>query len=853
MPAKVTPMVQQYLSIKAQHPDTLLFYRMGDFYELFFDDAKAASNLLEIALTVRGKHKDTPIPMCGVPHHSIDGYLQKLVQQGHSAAICEQVGDPKTSKGTVDREVTRIITPGTLADEALIEDNAESILVGLNPPTLNNEKCALAWLNLTTNQLSASECDVSQIPSEISRIGATEVLLPEDFDLTEVELPQTQLDSIRFDTELGTQTLLDHFEVANLAGLGIDSRPQVIGAVAAVLEYAQRVWCRDLKFIDAVTWQPHANSIIMDSQTREDLEITPSTKRGRSATSLAEVLDFTQSPMGRRELSHWLNEPTLDSDELDRRHDCVAALIKNDHAETLKQKLHNLADLHRILSRLELGSSTPRDISRLAQGYRVFQEVSAMLAQLDLGSENELLAKVPDLSNVTAQIEATITTEPPAFIREGGMIRNGVDQELDRLRTIESNSQAFLNEYETTERDRTEIKTLRLGYNRVHGFYIEVPKSRAEEVPEDYVRRQTLATVQRFSSPVLREHENEILNSRNLALEREKEVWHHFIERLRPRASEFRQAAVQLARIDVLNSFALCTKQYGLTRPQFTSESLLEIEDGKHPVLAADDSVDFVPNSLVMDPLRRLLIITGPNMGGKSTFMRQAALISIMANAGCYVPASRVLLGPIDRIFTRIGASDNLVAGQSTFMVEMNETANILLNATANSLVLLDEIGRGTSTYDGLALAWAVAEELVLRVGAKVLFATHYFELTNLAQLHPTIHNVHLESIEHRRKVVFLHAVKDGPASKSYGIQVAKLAGLPTHVIRSASSKLKTLENSDPASAASLGSLFDSIDPPSLPEHNAVIEQLADLDLDDLSPLEALKLLYELKDKAERK
>lgn len=847
--SEATPMIRQYLDIKAEHHDVLLFYRMGDFYELFFDDAKKASELLDITLTTRGKYRGQPIPMCGVPFHSVDTYLKKLVVLGRSVAICEQIGDPKTAKGTVDREVRRVITPGTLIEEELLGDANESILLAISPAQKRRDPDGVAWLNLSVNELRVTRASTSELKSLIERVQPSEILVPEGYDCDSLNLSSQELDYLQFDPDLAVRALQSHFGVSELSGFGLNEEPLVCGAVAALLSYAKDACRQPLEFITSVHWDYATDHIHMDAQTRRDLELTERIGDRSQRGTLASVIDYTKSPMGFRLLRAWLNEPLTDTSRIVERQGTVQALLSSPILDEIRTTLAGVGDLHRMTTRLALFTATPRDLKRIGQGLRAFETVRGHLMDLNLPHEHTQIAHIANVEEVAALIERSLVDDPPATIREGGMIRPGYDAELDQIRDLVHNSNEYLKQIELNEQLKTKITNLRVGYNRVHGYYIEVPKSATFEIPGEYIRRQTLKNAERYITPELREFEEKILSSKATLLQREKQIWDELLNQLHKHCDTLRRIAEILSRTDVLCGFAFLALRHRLVRPNFVSEPLVDIKDGKHIVVETENDMQFVPNSTLLDSTRRVLIITGPNMGGKSTFMRQTALIVILAYTGCFVPAAEATLGPIDRIFTRVGASDDLAGGRSTFMVEMSEAANILHNATPNSLVLLDEIGRGTSTYDGLALAWAIAEELTLRIGAFVLFATHYFEMTTLALDHKTVHNVHLDAVEHNNEVVFLHTVHDGSASKSYGIQVAKLAGIPSRVIRKALGRLQSYEAKEKLEQHGSGDLFEDTKPDISAFADEVLAEIEQIDADVMSPKDALAYLYALKER----
>ncbi|MDE0193152.1 MAG: DNA mismatch repair protein MutS [Gammaproteobacteria bacterium] len=849
-----TPMMQQYLSIKAQYPDTLLFYRMGDFYELFYDDAKRAAGLLDITLTARGQSAGSPIPMAGVPFHAVDGYLGKLVEAGEAVAICEQMGDPATSRGPVERRVQRVVTPGTLAEDGLLAPERESVLAGVNPTAAGY---AVAWLNLASGEFSFSAAPGrAELDALLARLRPAEVLVPERIDV-EGETPQQMRDSLEFDNELGFRHLADHFRVADLGAFGLETSDAAVGAASAVLRYAQAARCQNLEFVDRLNRVAETDTVVMDAQTRRNLEIDRRLD-GESTGTLFSVMNHTATAMGARLLKSWLNAPVRDHEALGRRQAAVGAIRDSGAAAGLSGVLADIGDMERITSRIALGNASPRDLGRLRQALESMPTLNSLVGEL---ADRDLSERFGDLPSFDAEhdtLEAALADDPPATIRDGGVFARGYDGELDRLKDLTENAADWLADLESRERQRTGIANLKVGYNRVHGYYIEAGRAVATEMPPEYVRRQTLKNAERYIMPELKRFEDEALTSQAQALRRERALFDALMKQLQTRLDGLRAAAREIARLDVLNAFAIAADRYRFARPILTDEPGLVIEGGRHPVVEAESTEPFVPNDLALSDSRRLLIVTGPNMGGKSTYMRQAALITLLAHTGSFVSATAATIGPIDRIFTRIGASDDLARGRSTFMVEMSETAHILHNATARSLVLLDEIGRGTSTYDGLALAWATADYIARHIGAFTLFATHYFELTALPSELDDAANIHLDAVEHRGEVVFLHSVRDGPASQSYGIEVAKLAGVPGAVLADAKRRLTDLETRHAHTGTSaqmdlfhdLRADADGAGQQAESAGDAIVRQLGELDPDSMSPRDALAALYELKETA---
>ena len=837
---RLTPMMVQYLGFKEQFPDALLFYRMGDFYELFFDDAREAAELLDITLTSRGKSGGEPIPMCGVPFHAVDNYLKRLVELGRNVAICEQVGDPATSRGPVEREVQRLVTPGTLAEENLLPADADSVLAGVHAV---GNRFGIAWLNVASGVFRVSEAEgEAGAAAEIERVRPLEVLLAEGAP-TLPDAPCKHVDALDFEPGLALRRLKDHFGTNDLAAFDLEEGEPAVGAAAAVLRYAQAARCQDLAFVDRLEKVSSGEVVVMDARTRSNLEIDRRSDGSANATLFA-VMNQTVTPMGGRLLREWLNAPCAVREHAATRQATVAALRDRRAFETLAPDLRPVGDMERIAGRIALGNASPRDLARLRQGLETLPSIRDIVLRVPDDDIKRRFSDLPDTEPERELLEQTLVESPPATIREGGYIAAGHDEELDRLRALTQHSADWLANLEARERERTGIATLKVGYNRVHGYYIEAGRSAADAVPAEYIRRQTLKNAERYITPELKAFEDEALTAQARALKLERALYERLLERLRESLPQLRQTAKALARLDVLTSFAAVAERRDYARPQLSDEPGISITGGRHPVVEAALATPFVPNDLELDARRRMLVVTGPNMGGKSTFMRQSALITLLAHCGSFVPAQAATIGPIDRIFTRIGAADDLVGGRSTFMVEMTEAANILHNATPKSLVLLDEIGRGTSTYDGLALAWAIADHIARRIGAFALFATHYFELTALADDISTVANVHLDATEHRGEVVFLHAVRDGPANQSYGIQVAKLAGLPQTVLSAARRHLLDFETRLVASPRQ-PDLFST-----RPGPNPALTHLKTLDPDALSPREALATLYELRDLA---
>ncbi|WP_255555480.1 DNA mismatch repair protein MutS [Enterovibrio paralichthyis] len=841
-------MMQQYLKIKAQHPEELLFYRMGDFYELFYDDAKRASQLLDISLTKRGASAGEPIPMAGVPYHSVEGYLARLVQLGESVAICEQIGDPATSKGPVERQVVRIVTPGTVSDEALLNERVDNLIAAI---FANGNRFGYATLDITSGRFLLSEPgSEEEMQAELQRTRPAELLYPEDFAfpaLTEMCKGSRRRPIWEFDLETAKQQLNQQFGTRDLVGFGVESCSLGLAAAGCLMQYVKDTQRTALPHIRSLVKENKDQSVILDAATRRNLELTQNLSGGFENT-VASVLDKTATAMGSRMLKRWLHQPMRDFSIVNRRLDAITALKDTGLYVELASVLRPVGDMERILARLALRSARPRDMARLRGALQQLPEIKCLLEEVQDESIAPLKTASMPMPELTALLEHAIVETPPVVIRDGGVIAPGYNAELDEWRDLADGATRFLEELEIRERERHDIDTLKVGFNSVHGFYIQVSRGQSHLVPPYYVRRQTLKNAERYIIPELKEHEDKVLNSKSKALALEKKLWEELFDKLLPHLEQLQKAAEALSTLDVLANLAERAESLGYCRPTLTSERGIAIAGGRHPVVEQVLDAPFIANPTSLSPDRRMLIITGPNMGGKSTYMRQTALITLMAHIGSYVPAESVTLGPVDRIFTRIGASDDLASGRSTFMVEMTETANILHNATENSLVLMDEIGRGTSTYDGLSLAWASAEWLAEKLKAMTLFATHYFELTELSGQIPGLVNVHLDAVEHGDEIAFMHAVQEGAASKSYGLAVAGLAGVPKTVIQRAKTKLRQLEASghevvtgehtvsQPAAQLSL-----------LPELSEVEKALADVDPDNLTPRQALEALYRLK------
>ena len=866
-------MMQQYLRIKAEHPDMLLFYRMGDFYELFHDDAVRAAKLLDITLTQRGASNGIPIKMAGVPYHAVEQYLARLLKLGESVAICEQIGDPAASKGPVERKVVRIVTPGTVTDSALLEDKRDSLLLALHE---HHGKLGLAWLNLASGQFFVCESKPEDLPAELERLQPSEILHAENTAVPSGDVPSKTLPAWHFEPETSRRALCQQFATLDLAGFGCDDFTVGLEAAGALLGYAKLTQGQAISHIRSIQTYSADRYVRMDAATRRNLEITQ-TLRGEPAPTLLSLLDSCATNMGSRLLHYWMHHPLRDRAVLNARLDAVDKLGDPSPDNTIShstkpasghvagygkgkpggvylkvhEQLKPCVDVERITARIALRSARPRDLSGLRDTLAQLPQMQTILAACNTPLVNSLTNALQTDVRLDSILQDSLRAEPSSVLREGGVIADGFDAELDELRGIQNNCGDFLLALEARERARTGIAALKVEYNRVHGFFIEVSQAQSANVPDDYRRRQTLKNAERYITPELKTFEDKALSANERALAREKFLYEQLLDQLAPHIPQLQRIAAAIAELDVLANFAERAATLNLSAPQFSDEPQIGISQGRHPVVeaqvAANDGVRFTPNDTALNEKRRMLLITGPNMGGKSTYMRQVALIALLAHIGCFVPAQQAAIGEIDQIFTRIGASDDLASGRSTFMVEMTEAANILHNATEKSLVLVDEIGRGTSTFDGLALAYAIARHLLEKNRSYTLFATHYFELTRLSDEFPQLSNVHLAAIEHQHSIVFLHSVNEGAASQSYGLQVAALAGVPNDVIRAAKKQLLELEQNS-ASQNPQGDLFDHkavVEPE--PEEHPVLQSLRDLQPDELSPKEALEKLYQLK------
>lgn len=848
--ASHTPMMQQYLRIKAEHPDTLLFYRMGDFYELFFDDAKKAAKILDITLTARGQSAGKPIPMAGIPYHAADNYLARLIKRGESVAICEQTSKPGEQKGPVKREVKRIVTPGTVTEEALLDTHKDNLLLCIHQHKGNY---GLASLNITSGHFNVFEVtQKTQVYAELERLQAVEILLSEDDPLYDQlnnaahnKISLRQQPPWWFDLDSARRLLNTQFGTKDLSGFGCDDLPAAIMAAGCLLQYTQDTQRVALPHISGLHVINTDDTIVLDAASRRNLEIEINLS-GNTDNTLASVIDRTTTSMGSRCLRRWLHSPLRDRDLLTQRHQAIAELLDNQLITDIQLHLNSIGDIERIMSRLALLTVRPRDLETLKSSLAVLPELQQLLQQCHTPLLRQFSSDISTHPKIVNLLTKAICENPPVLIRDGGFIATGYNQELDQLRSLSKNANSFLEQLETRERETTGIKTLKVNYNRVHGFYIEISRLQSDNVPAHYTRKQTLKTTERFITDELKQYEDKVLSAKERSLALEKSIYDDLLITLQSHLTPLKTCAQNIAELDSICCLAERAYTLDYCCPILSNKAGIHIKQGRHAVVeqvsSGLSSNYFVPNDTILCDSKRMSIITGPNMGGKSTYMRQTALIVLLAYIGSYVPAESATIGPIDRIYTRIGASDDLASGRSTFMVEMTEAANILNNATEHSLVLMDEIGRGTSTFDGLSLAWACAYHLCKTNKSYTLFATHYFEITALPDELRGINNIHIDAIEHSEKIVFLHSVNPGPANQSYGLQVAQLAGVPTEVITLAKIKLVELENQSISQNTESGQIELFGERP-----HPIIEQLEELDIDELSPKDALDLLYSLK------
>jgi len=844
MPDQHTPMMQQYLEIKAQYPDMLIFYRMGDFYELFYEDAKKAARLLNITLTARGQSAGKPIPMAGVPHHAAENYLAKLIKLGESVVICEQIGDPAASKGPVERQVTRILTPGTVSDEALLDGKKDNCLTAIFQDGM---RFGLATLSISSGQFLIQEIEgQTQLAAELERIQPSEILISED---SKLEKFLNVFSSIKmrppwdFDLQTAVKNLCQQFGTRDLEGFGVQKAELALKAAGCLLQYVKYTQRAALPHLQSIKLEKKNTFIQMDAATRKNLELMTNIQ-GTNKNTLCDILDKTATYMGSRLLKNWMNQPTCQLDQLFSRQQTITAVLDQHLHQTLHGVLSQIADVERIVARIALRTARPRDLVQLRIALGLLPSLHVILQPIHyvphIVSLVKQIAQYPDLFQL---LQKALIENPPVVLRDGGVIADGFDAELDELRHISQHSHQFLLDLERQEKERTQITTLKVGYNRIHGYYIEISRAQSEQAPINYIRRQTLKNVERYITPELKTFEDKVLSSQSRALAREKLLYENLLDHLSQFISQLQQTARAIAELDVLNNLAERAETLNWTAPQLIQKPCLHIQEGKHPVIENVIGSPFIANDTHFNQDRRMLIITGPNMGGKSTYMRQIALIVILTYMGSFVPAKAAQIGPITQLFTRIGASDDLTSGRSTFMVEMTEAANILHNATETSLILMDEIGRGTSTFDGMALAWAIAMHLANQTKAFTLFATHYFELTTLPNIASNAANVHVDATEYGDQIIFLHQIKEGPANESYGIHVAQLAGVPKQVIAQARKKLQELETQVlPQSYQQPSLLQTDYDPAS----NKLIEKLKAIQVDHLTPKEALDLIYEL-------
>jgi len=839
-----TPMMRQFLAIKSAHPSELLFYRMGDFYELFYDDAEIAAPVLDITLTSRGQSAGAPIPMAGVPFHAAEGYLARLVRAGFSVAIAEQIGDPAESKGPVERKVVRIVTPGTLTDESLLDASGDSLIVALYRFQL---RCGIAWMDVSSGRFLVTEVENDEaLGAELQRLSPAELLVPEDASLPPLgdhvairRLPQWQ-----FDEESARQALNRQFQTRDLSGFGCDELSLAVSAAGCLLDYVKDTQRNELPHLVSISHERQSDTVILDAATRRNLEIDRNIHGGEDNTLFA-VYNSTITAMGTRHLRRWLHRPVCLREELDARLNSVERLRQDYSYEPTRRQLKPIADLERILSRVALRSARPRDLTRLRDSLWALPELVSTLPQ-DTPRLTTLAADIGNYPDLCSLLSAALIEAPPVVIRDGGVLASGYDEELDELRGISENAGEYLVDIERREREATGLSTLKVGYNRVHGYYIEISRQQSDRAPDAYQRRQTLKNVERFITPELKLFEDKALSSRSRALAREKHLYEELVERVAQDLVLLQGTARAICDLDVLACFAERADALSLSRPAFSDTAQLDIVSGRHPVVEQVSDRPFIANNTLLNESRRMLLITGPNMGGKSTYMRQNALIVLLAHCGAFVPAASATLSMVDRIFTRIGSSDDLASGLSTFMVEMTETANILHNATDRSVVLMDEVGRGTSTFDGLSIAWAAAVALSERVRALTFFATHYFELTALPESHASMANVHLDATEHDDHVVFMHHIQEGPANRSFGLEVAKLAGVPHGVLLHARQKLTELESQQGTAKViperKQVDLF-TVEAPASP----ALDVLKGIDPDQMTPKDALDALYTLK------
>ncbi len=874
--AQHTPMMRQYLTIKAKHPEDLLFYRMGDFYELFYDDARFAADLLDLTLTARGKSAGQPVPMAGIPFHAADGYLAKCVKAGVSVAICEQVGNPETSKGPVERAVQRIITPGTLTDEALLDENREPLLASIYQ---EGEQYGVAWLAMASGRFRLAEASsLPELKSIVAPLDIAELLYADDL-INDKEPFQRLVDSQclrrrpvwEYDYTNNYDYLCRHFKTSNLDAFNLSGMNLGVCAAGSLLQYAHQTQNNDLNHIRALHCEKTHDHLVIDAASQRNLEIETNIE-GNASHTLLKMMDRARSPMGSRLLRQWLVKPLVNREAIQNRQQSIAAMLDAYQFEDVQSQLKNIGDLERILTRVSMRSARPRDLTKLGDALSRLPSLKSLLTSIGAPTVNALGEEIDEHTALSDLLSRALVDNPPMTIRDGGFIAAGYDAQLDELRALKDNASELLLSIEQREKEATGLSTLKVGYNRVHGYFIEISRLQSEQAPAEYIRRQTLKNAERFITPELKAFEDKALSAQSKALSLEKSIYESLLDALVEELQQLQRSTAAIAEIDVLATMAECAQIYQWSKPELHDGTGIRIIKGRHPVVEQASDISFVPNDLILSDEQRMHIITGPNMGGKSTYMRQNALIALLAHTGSYVPAESANIGILDKIFTRIGSSDDLAGGRSTFMVEMSEAANILHNATPRSLVLMDEIGRGTSTFDGLSLAWACAEHLSCQNRSLSLFATHYFELTALPDQLGPVSNVHLDASNSGSDIVFLHSVKQGPANQSYGIQVAQKAGLPASALKSAAEKLAELERPSPShgqgthtttggGAAATGpaavsindtdqansfmqaGLFDTQD------HQELADFIEKIDINNLTPLEALNALYEAKQK----
>ena len=851
-----TPMMKQYLQLKAENPDILLFYRMGDFYELFYDDAKRASALLDISLTKRGQSAGQPIPMAGVPYHAVEGYLAKLVQLGESVAICEQIGDPNTAKGPVERQIVRIVTPGTVSDEALLPERQDNLIAAVYQ---EKDHFGLATLDMTSGRFQLSEPQSkADLQTELQRIAPVELLYCEDFadfQLIEHAKGLRRRPIWEFELKTAIQQLCHQFNTKDLCGFGVEKAILGLCAAGCLLQYARETQRTALPHIQSIHLIQHSENIQLDAATRRNLELTQNLAGGTENT-LTAVLDKCVTPMGSRLLKRWIHQPICDVAKLTQRQQAISAILEQDLVTDLQPYLQQVGDMERILARVALRTARPRDLTRLRTALEQIPYIKNLLAEKTSAKMTALYQQLGDFSAQFDLLQRAIIDSPPVLIRDGGVIAAGYNAELDEWRELADGATRYLEDLEQRERENTGIDTLKIGFNAVHGYYIQISQGQAHKAPIHYVRRQTLKNAERYIIPELKTYEDKVLKAKGASLALEKQLYDEIFDQLLPHLGDLQLAGLALAELDVLTNLAERAESLNYVAPTFSAQTGIHIQNGRHPVVEHVLKDPFIANPTELTEQQHFLIITGPNMGGKSTYMRQTALITLMAYMGSFVPADSAVIGPVDRIFTRIGASDDLASGRSTFMVEMTEMANILHQATDKSLVLIDEIGRGTSTNDGLSLAWACAEWLAKKIRSLTLFATHYFELTVLPEQVQGIGNIHLDAIEHNDTIAFMHAVQKGAASKSYGLAVAALAGVPQQVIKLAKQKLAQLEklsqqnaNQQVQNLRLLNQCQGELEFATVEDEkkDMLLHMLQELDPDDLSPKQALAYLYQLK------